>query len=173
MTLSPHSWTPERSGSLLFADAIQRILPHRYPFLLLDRVTDFTPGRHIAGVKSFSAGDAAYQGYFPGSPLVPTAILLEMVTQLGGILVLEQPGMAGKIAYILQISRAELHVPVYAGDTLRVEAEVLKVRERLGELRGMAYRGASLVAEGQMRFAILDASGWLGKSGEITPGSRP
>ena len=137
------------------------ILPHRYPFLLIDRITDFVPGERISGVKHFSAGDEVAQGYFPDCPLVPTGILLELVTQLGAVLVLERPEMKGKIAMILQIPSARVIDPVQPGDTVRVEAEVLKLRESFGELRGAIYRGGALVAEGQMRFAIADSAALL------------
>ncbi|MBZ5513507.1 MAG: 3-hydroxyacyl-ACP dehydratase FabZ [Acidobacteriia bacterium] len=137
--------------------AIQRILPHRYPFLLIDRVTELEPGKRIVGIKNFTGNEEPSLGYAPDSSQVPTAILLEAVTQLGAILVLERPEMAGKVAFILQIPSATLHKPVVPGDTLRMEAEVLKMGERFGELRGTAYRAGELVAEGQMRFAVADA----------------
>ncbi|HEY6291937.1 MAG TPA: 3-hydroxyacyl-[acyl-carrier-protein] dehydratase FabZ [Terriglobia bacterium] len=145
---------------LLDAD-IKVILPHRYPFLLVDRVIEFLPGVRIAGIKRFSAGDQVAQGHFPVAPLIPTGILLEVVTQLGAVLVLERPEMKGKIAVILQIPSAEMYQPVWPGDTLRVEAEVLKLRETFGELRGKIYREDVMVAEGQMRFAITDAAAVL------------
>jgi 3-hydroxymyristoyl/3-hydroxydecanoyl-(acyl carrier protein) dehydratase len=138
--------------------AIQRVLPHRYPFLFVDRVTEFVPGQRIAGIKHFSANDVATQGNAPGTSVVPTGILLEVVTQLGALLVLDRPEMAGKVALILHIPSARLLKLVEAGDTLRVEAEVVKMGARFGELRGAAYREGELVAEGQMRFAIADAA---------------
>jgi 3-hydroxymyristoyl/3-hydroxydecanoyl-(acyl carrier protein) dehydratase len=137
--------------------AIQRILPHRYPFLLIDRVTELESGKRIVGIKNFTGNEEPPLGYAPDSPQVPMGILLEAVTQLGAILVLERPEMAGKLAFILQINSAQLHKPVYPGDTLRMEAEVVKMGERFGELRGAAYRGGELVAEGQMRFAVANA----------------
>ncbi len=141
-------------NSTMFQDTIQRILPHRYPFLLVDRVTEFVPGRRIAGVKMFPVDDESCQGYFPASPLVPSAILLEMVTQLGAILVLERPQMTGKIAVILQIPSARMFEPIYPGDALHVEAEVVRLKENFGELKGAAYREGKRVAEGLVRFAI-------------------
>lgn len=143
--------------------AIQRILPHRYPFLLVDRVTELVPGQRIVGVKCFTGNEEPPLGYSPDSPQVPTGILLEAVTQLGAILVLEQPEMAGKIAVILQIPSARLLQPVRPGDVLRLEAEVLKLGERFGELRGTAYRDGELIAEGQMRFAVANAADVLPK----------
>lgn len=143
------SWPPS---------AIRRILPHRCPFLLVDRIIEFDRGARIVGLKHFSANDAATQGHFPEAPTVPTGILMEALTQLGAILVLERPQMAGKVAVILGIPSARMLKPVQPGDSLRLEAEVIKLRATYGELRGAAYRDGELVAEGQMRFGVADAS---------------
>jgi len=150
-----HNMTP------FFQSAIQRIIPHRYPFLLVDRVTEFISGERITGIKTFTLNEAEAQGHFPEFSLVPAGILIEMVTQLGAILVLERPQMQGKIAVILQIPEAKMLVPVHVGDTLRVEAEVIKLRQNFGELRGAAYRQGDRVAEGQMRFAIANTGDLL------------
>ena len=138
---------------------VKEILPHRYPFLFVDRVTDFVPGVRIAAIKRFSGGDQIAEGHFPGWPIVPTGILLELVTQLGAVLVLERPEMKNKIAMILQIPYARMIEPVRPGDTLRVEAEVIRLRGAFGELRGRIYRDGQMIAEGQMRFAITSAGG--------------
>jgi 3-hydroxymyristoyl/3-hydroxydecanoyl-(acyl carrier protein) dehydratase len=143
--------------SSMFQSAIQRLIPHRYPFLLVDRVTDFAPGRRIAGTKTITANEAASLGYSSGEPMVPATLLIEMVTQLGAILVLERPNMQDKIAVILQIPSARMLKPVRVGDTLELAAETLKLKESLGELVGRASVRGELVAEGQMRFAITDA----------------
>lgn len=140
----------------LFQSAIQRIIPHRYPFLLVDRVTDFVPAARIEGIKTFTANGSATEGNAPGISMVPAGILIEMVTQLGAILVLERPQMADKAAVILAIPSAQMLKPVEIGDTLRVTAEVVKLKENFGELRGAAFREGEKVAEGQMRFAIVN-----------------
>ena len=140
---------------------IHRVLPHRYPFLLVDRVTEFTPGVEIRGIKNFTATEKMPLGYLPSSPIVPTGILLEAITQLGAVLVMERPQMAGKIAMILQIPSASVHRPVVPGETALFEAHVLKLRETLGELRGTVHVGSNLVAEGQMRFAIASRAAIL------------
>jgi 3-hydroxymyristoyl/3-hydroxydecanoyl-(acyl carrier protein) dehydratase len=145
----------------ILQSAIQGVLPHRYPFLLIDRVTELDPGKRIVGIKNFTGNEEPPLGYSPDSPQVPTGILLEAVTQLGAILVLGRPEMAGKLAFVLQINSAQLHQPVRPGDTLRMEAEVIKMGERFGELRGTAYRDGELVAEGQMRFALANAKDLL------------
>lgn len=148
----------------LFQSAIQRILPHRFPFLLVDRVTEFIPGKRITGIKRFTANEATSEGPTAAAPMVPSGILIESVTQLGAILILERPEMAGKVAVILQIPSARMLRPVQPGDTLRLEAEVLKLGELFGELRGVAYCEDELVAEGRMRFAIANEADLL-KSG--------
>ena len=147
--------------------SILKILPHRYPFLFVDQVTEFIPGQRIAATKRFSAGDEASRGYLPASPIISLGVLMELVTQLGAILVMERPEMAGKVAMILQIPDARLTQTVQPGDTLRVEAEVIKIGERLGELRGAILRAGNLVAEGRMRFAIVEEAQIRAKESEV------
>ncbi len=144
--------------SQLTQDAIERILPHRFPFLFVDRITEFIPGQRIVATKHFSVNDEALRGNVPGLALVPMGVVMELVTQVGAVLVLERPEMTGKIAMILQISSARLVKPVEAGDTVRVEAEVVKMKANFGELRGAIFRDGDLVAEGQMRFGIANAT---------------
>ncbi len=155
--------SPEASqaSGALYQSTIQRILPHRYPFLLVDRVIEFVPGERIVGIKNFSADEFGFEGHFPGAPVAPAGILIEMVTQLGAILVLDRAGMADKVAVILHIPSARMLQPVEPGDMLRVEAEVVRLREDFGELRGAAYRQGELVAEGRMRFALANAADFL------------
>jgi 3-hydroxyacyl-[acyl-carrier-protein] dehydratase len=138
--------------------SIKEILPHRYPFLLVDRITEFVPGQRIAASKRFSANDEMVQGHACEGSMVPAGILFELVTQLGAVLVMERPEMEGKVAMILQIPLARLSEPVQPGDTLRVEAQVMKIRANFGELRGVIYREGRLVGEGQMRFGVAEKS---------------
>lgn len=97
--------------------------------------------------------------------MIPTGVVLELVTQVGAVLVMERPEMAGKIAMILYIPSARVIKPIEAGDTVRVEVEVVRMKAQFGELRGSLFRDGELVAEGQMRFGIADAK-------EILPGAR-
>ena len=136
---------------------ITRILPHRYPFLFVDHVAEFVPGQRIVAMKHFSANDQAARGNPPGVAMIPTGVVLELVTQVGAVLVMERPEMAGKIAMILYIPSARVIKPIEAGDTVRVEAEVARMKTQFGELRGTIYRDGELVAEGQMRFGIASA----------------
>ena len=153
--------TQSPNHSILFQSAIQRLIPHRYPFLLVDRVTEFVPGQRIVGIKNVSLNDEISQGYLPVAPTVPLSVVLEAVTQLGAILVLARPEMVGKVAVILQIPSAKSLKPVQPGDSLRLEARVLKLKETFGELHGSAFRAGELVGEGHMRFAIADAADLL------------
>ena len=144
---------------------ITRILPHRYPFLFVDRVSEFVPGQRIVAIKHFSVNDQAARGNPPGVAMIPTGVVLELVTQVGAVLVMERPEMAGKIAMILYIPSARVIKPIEAGDTVRVEAEVVRMKSQFGELRGTLFRDGELVAEGQMRFGIANAK-------DILPGAR-
>ena len=144
---------------------IVRTLPHRYPFLFVDRVAEFVPGQRIVAVKHFSIDDQVARGNPPGVAVIPTGVILELVTQVGAVLVMERPEMAGKIAMILHIPSARVIKPIEAGDTVRVEAEVVRMKAQFGELRGSIFRDGELVAEGQMRFGIANAQ-------DVMPGGK-
>lgn len=159
--------------SFLLQSAIERLIPHRYPFLLVDRVTEFVPGERIVGIKNLSLNDELSQGYLPSAPTVPLSVVLEAVTQLGAILVLARPEMDGKVAVILQIPSARSLAPVQPGESLRLEASVLKLKENFGELRGLAFRDDVLVGEGRMRFAIADAEQVIGYRDQGTADTVP
>ena len=136
---------------------IARILPHRFPFLFVDQVPEFVPGQRIVAMKHFSIDDQVRPRNRPGVAIIPTGVILELVTQVGAVLVMERPEMAGKIAMILHIPSARVINPIQAGDTVRVEAEVVRMKTQFGELRGSIFREGELVAEGQMRFGIANA----------------
>jgi 3-hydroxyacyl-[acyl-carrier-protein] dehydratase len=162
MTQSPnHSIAQSHNDPILFQSAIQRLIPHRYPFLLVDRVTEFVRGQRIVGIKNVSLNEEMSQGYFPPMPTVPLSVVLEAVTQLGAILVLARPEMVDKVAVILQMPSATSLKRVHPGDSLRLEARVLKLKETFGELQGSAFRDGECVGEGQMRFAIANAADLL------------
>ena len=144
---------------------VARILPHRFPFLLVDKVTEFIPGKRIVAIKHFSIDDQVARGNAPEIAIIPTGIILELVTQLGAVLVMERPEMAGKIAMILHIPSAHVIKPIAAGDTVRVEAEVVRMKSYFGELRGSIFRDGELVAEGQVRFGIANTE-------DVMPGGK-
>jgi len=151
--------------SEFYTQDITRLLPHRFPFLFVDQVAEFTPGKRIVAVKHFSVSDQAARGNPPGLAIIPTGIILELVTQVGAVLVMGRPEMIGKIAMILFIPSARIIKTIEAGDTVRIEAEVLRMKAQFGELRGSILRDGELVAEGQMRFGIANAE-------DILPGKE-
>lgn len=133
--------------------AIARILPHRHPFLLVDRVIEFEADRRIAAIKAVS-GDEPYLSWQDGDGFLPPTILMEAVAQVGAILVLAKPEYAHSLIFFMGINRARYRRPVRAGDVVRLEAEIVRLRGRMGRLRGAARVEGRVVADGLMSFAL-------------------
>ena len=139
--------------------AIERILPHRYPFLLVDRITELEPDRRIVGIKNVSH-DESYLARSPGEPpTVPPTILTECVAQVGAILILSKPENQGKLILFRGMERVRFRRPVYAGDVVEIEARVKRLRSRMGVFEGLARVGARTVADGTMTFALGPLAG--------------
>jgi 3-hydroxyacyl-[acyl-carrier-protein] dehydratase len=134
--------------------AIERILPHRYPFLLVDRITAFEPDKRIVGIKNVSLNER-YLAHRPGeSPVLPPTILTEAVAQVGAIMILAKPENREKLIYFMGIERVRYRRPVYPGDVVEIEALVRRLRSRMGLLRGIARVNGRTVVEGTMTFAL-------------------
>jgi 3-hydroxyacyl-[acyl-carrier-protein] dehydratase len=134
--------------------AIERILPHRYPFLLVDRITELETDRRIVGIKNVSFNDR-YLSRSPGEPpSLPPAILTECVAQVGAILVLSKPENRGMLPLFRSIDRARFRRAVYAGDVVEIEARVKRLRSRMGQLNGFARVNGRIVMDGTMTFAL-------------------
>jgi len=134
--------------------AIHEILPHRYPFLFVDRITAFEPDRRIVGVKAVSLAESGLARTAAGPATLPVAILTEAVAQVGAILVLLKPENRTRLVFFMGIDRVRFRRPVYAGDTVEIEAVVRQLRERMGRLSGTARVDGQVVAEGRMTFAL-------------------
>ncbi len=135
-------------------DVIRDILPHRHPFLLIDRVDSLELEHRIVCIKVVHE-DEYYLAPGPGNTReFPMMLLAEVVAQAGAMLVLLRPGLEGSRIYFMSIDNFELQRPVLAGETVRVEAETVRLRTRFGTLRGVAYVGDQVVATGRMRFAM-------------------
>lgn len=135
-------------------EVIQRILPHRYPFLLVDRITEFEVDTRVVGVKNVT-GDESYLSRLPGErPVLPPTILTEAVAQVGAILILAKPENQQKLIFFMGIEKVRYRRPVYPGDTVLIEARVARLRSRMGVLKGVARVGDEIVAEGTMTFAL-------------------
>ena len=143
--------------------AIERILPHRFPFLLVDRITELEPDRRIVGIKNVSLNER-YLSHHPGElPALPPTILTECVAQVGAILILWKPENRDRLPFFMGIKRVRYRRPVYAGDVVEIEARVKRLRSRMGELEGFARVNGRIVVDGAMTFALGQAQGGRGE----------
>ena len=140
----------------LEVEDIKRILPHRYPFLLIDRVVEFEADKRVVAIKNVSSDERYFIAGPGGQPILPASILTEAAAQAGAILVLIQPENRDRLIYFMGIDRVRYRRPVSAGDCVHLEAEVVRLRSRMGTLRGRARVDGQVVCEGRMNFALAD-----------------
>ena len=139
---------------MLDINAIQQILPHRYPFLLVDRILEVEEGKKIVGIKNVSMNEPFFQGHFPNYPVMPGVLIIEAMAQVGAVAILSMPAFAGRIALLAGIDKARFRRQVVPGDTLRIEVEVLKLRGTVGKSQARAYVGEELAVEAELMFAL-------------------
>src|SRR5260370_15847887 len=135
---------------------IKAILPHRYPFLFVDRILEFEEDRRIVGVKNVTSNERYFIAGPGGVPILPASILTEAMAQVGAVLILAKPGNRGRVIYFMGIDRVRYRHPVTSGDSVHFEAKVLRLRSKIGTLRGIARVDGRVVCEGQMTFALGD-----------------
>mgnify|MGYP004561777021 FL=1 len=132
---------------------IKEILPHRYPFLLIDRVISID-GNKIVAIKNVTANENYFQGHFPIEPVMPGVLIIEALAQTGAVAILSKDEFKGKIAYFAGIDKAKFRRKVVPGDTLRLEVELTKLRGRAGVGYGIAYVDDKRVCEGELTFMV-------------------
>jgi UDP-3-O-[3-hydroxymyristoyl] N-acetylglucosamine deacetylase/3-hydroxyacyl-[acyl-carrier-protein] dehydratase len=137
--------------------AIQRILPHRYPMLLVDRVVEIDGERRAVGIKNVTINEPFFQGHYPRQPIMPGVLIIEALAQLGGILLSQKLEHTGKVAVLLSLDKVKFRRPVVPGDQLVMEAQAVRVKARTGEARCRATVGGELAAEALIRFMLVDA----------------
>lgn len=135
---------------------IMKILPHRYPFLLVDRVISMEEGKRAVGIKNVTINDQFFQGHFPGRPVMPGVLIIEAMAQVGGVLMLSPAGNRGKLAFFMSADNVKFRKPVIPGDQLRLEVEAGKIRSKTGQVSTKAYVGDELVAEADLMFALVE-----------------
>ena len=134
--------------------AIERILPHRYPFLLVDRITELEIDKRIVGIKNVSLNERYLSHEANGSKVLPPTILTEAVAQVGAILILSKPENREKLIFFMGIDRVRYRHSVHPGDVVEIEARVKRLRSRMGQLEGVARVDDRIVVEGTMTFAL-------------------
>src|SRR6266542_4437386 len=152
---------PEEAGAqmqtkiILDAEQIQAIIPHRAPFLLIDRIVELEPGRRCVGEKDVSlSGDAFLHGHFPDYPVMPGVLIVEALAQTGAVLVMQDPANAGKLPFFARIDNCRFRQQVRPGDTLRLEVEVTSFRGPVGKAHARALVGDTLACEADLTFAL-------------------
>ena len=134
---------------------IQNIIPHRYPFLLVDRIIEIEYGKKAVGIKNVTANEPFFQGHFPGNPIMPGVLIVEAMAQVGAVSILGMEEHKGKLAVFTGIDGMRFKKQVIPGDTLRMEVEMIAMKRGIGKAKAEAYVGEQLVAAGQLMFAII------------------
>lgn len=142
-------------GKVVDINAIQKILPHRYPFLLVDRMLEVTEKR-VVGIKNVTINEPFFQGHFPGNPIMPGVLIIEAMAQAGGIGALNMKANLGKLAFFVSIDNARFRKPVVPGDVLRIEVDLLKMKLGMMKIHAIAKVGDDVAAEADLMCAFVD-----------------
>jgi 3-hydroxyacyl-[acyl-carrier-protein] dehydratase len=141
---------------MLNIQEIMAIIPHRYPFLLVDRILELEPGVRAVGEKQVTINEPFFQGHFPDHPIMPGVLIVEALAQTGCVAALSLPEYKQKLAFFAGIDGVRFRKPVYPGDTLRLEVQFDRIRRGIGKGKGKATVDGQLVCEGEIMFALID-----------------
>ncbi|HAX79304.1 MAG TPA: 3-hydroxyacyl-[acyl-carrier-protein] dehydratase FabZ [Cyanobacteria bacterium UBA11372] len=149
--------TPEAPKIVLTIEEIQKLLPHRYPFLLVDRIIDYTQGKRAVGIKNVTVNEPFFPGHFPGRPIMPGVLIVEAMAQVGGIIMKQMPDIPEGLFMFAGIDKTRFRRPVVPGDQLVMTVELLWVKQRrFGKMQGKAEVDGQLAAEAEMMFSLVD-----------------
>jgi 3-hydroxyacyl-[acyl-carrier-protein] dehydratase len=135
---------------------ILAMLPHRYPFLLVDRILELVPGVRVVGQKNVTVNEPYFQGHFPGMPVMPGVLQLEAMAQVGAVMLMTQPECRGKVPYLMSMDKVKFRRPVQPGDVLRIEVVVLRLRSRMSACQAKILADGQLCAEAELRSVMTD-----------------
>lgn len=141
---------------MLTNQQIQEILPHRYPFLLVDKIEEMEIGKRAVGIKNVTINEPFFQGHFPGYPVMPGVLIVEALAQVGAVALLSSDEYKGKLALFAGIDEVRFKKQVVPGDTLRLEVEILSVRRGIGKGKAIAYVGDKIACKGEIMFGVVD-----------------
>jgi len=141
---------------MLDIEQIKEILPHRYPFLLIDRIMEMDEGKRVVALKNVTVNEPFFQGHFPDYPVMPGVLIMEAMAQAGAIAMLSMPQYQGKLAFFTGIDKAKFRKQVVPGDQLRIEVEITALRGVFGKGQARALVGDELAAEAEIKFAIQE-----------------
>ncbi len=144
-------------SKVLNVQDIKGLLPHRYPFLMVDRVLEVIPKERAVAIKNVTCNENYFQGHYPGSPIMPGVLLVESMAQVAGIAMLSAEEFKGKIPYFVGIDNIRFRKPVVPGDTIKIVVEISKIKGKIGRAKGEVYVEAELMAEGELMFAAVDS----------------
>jgi len=148
---------PPNSTINFDSQAIMRLLPHRYPFLLVDRIISYVPGTLAVGIKNVTINEPFFQGHFPKRPIMPGVLIVEAMAQVGGIILTQMPEAEGLLSVFAGIDKVRFRRPVVPGDQLIITAELLSLkRKRFGKMQARAEVAGQLACEGEMMFSLVD-----------------
>lgn len=143
--------------TILTVDQIQKLLPHRYPFLLVDRIIENVPGERAVGIKNVTVNEPHFQGHFPGRPIMPGVLIVEAMAQVAGVVLMQLPEVEGKLSLFAGIDKVRFRRPVTPGDQLVMTVELLSIKQRrFGKIQARAEVDGQLVSAGELMFSLVD-----------------
>jgi beta-hydroxyacyl-ACP dehydratase FabZ len=142
--------------TVLDFDALKKVIPHRYPFLLIDKVTITDPDKSAIGIKSVSGNEPFFQGHFPEHAIMPGVLIVEAMAQVACAMMLSKPELKDKLAFFMGMEEIKFRKPVVPGDRLELKLEMLSLRSKFGKAKGEAYVEGQLVTEATFTFAVVD-----------------